>query len=174
MKTKNYFSTNQTRKNVVGKSCFTLPLSPLPACLSLSLLFVSTCVYLGEAVVESPDPTRICEWAEGSFIYRRRPLQEGGVASSIYSSEVHQREGTTSSGGKPQNDACWQRHGASSLFWLAGAVSGPYPFGLFLATDSRACFGRTSVVLSNVIRQSSVWTILGPLIPVSSEEDFRW
>ncbi len=112
-----------------------------PACLSLSLLFFSTCVYLGEAVVESPDPTRICEWAEGSFIYRRRPLQEGGVASSIYSSEVHQWEGTTSSGGKPQNDVCWQRHGASSLVWLVGTVSGPYPFALFLATDSRTSEG---------------------------------
>jgi hypothetical protein len=48
------FSTNKNRKNVVGKESFSVAFVPLS--LSLSLLFVSTCVYLGEAVVESPDP----------------------------------------------------------------------------------------------------------------------
>ena len=54
-----------------------------PPCLSLSLLFVSTCAYLGEAVVESPAPTRICEWAAG-FIYLSEEASPGGRGRFIY------------------------------------------------------------------------------------------
>ena len=45
--------------------------------------------------------------------------------------------------------------------------------GLFLTTGGLQGFGRTCVVLSDVGGQSSAWTSLCPLIPVSSEEDFR-
>ena len=54
-----------------------------PPCLSLSLLFVETCAYLGEAVVESPVPTRICEWA-GGFIYLSEEASPGGRGRFIY------------------------------------------------------------------------------------------
>ncbi len=77
MKTKKYFSTNQTRKNVVGKSCFTLPLSPLPACLSLSLLFVSTCV---GRVTRPHSHLRVGR----GFIYLSEEASPGGRGRFIY------------------------------------------------------------------------------------------
>ena len=44
-------------------------------------------------------------------------------------------------GGKLHNDAGWRWHGARSFFWLASTVSGPYPFGSFRRTGSRALAG---------------------------------
>ena len=73
-----------------------------PPCLSLSLLFcLDLCLSRGGGV-ESPAPTRICEWAEGSteevspggrgasrFIYFSNVSPSGSGASSvIYFSEV--------------------------------------------------------------------------------------
>ena len=85
MKAKNQISANQEQLNVVGfLSSFVL--------VSLShFSFVSTCVYPGEAVSSHPPPLAFASGLGGSFIYRRRPLHEGVVASSIYSSEVLQQ-----------------------------------------------------------------------------------
>ncbi len=47
------FSTNKNRKNVVGKKSFSVAFRPLS--LSLSLLFVSTCVHPGEVGLASHD-----------------------------------------------------------------------------------------------------------------------
>jgi hypothetical protein len=110
--------------------------------LSLSLLFVSTCVYLGEAVVESPDPHSHLRVGWG-FIYISEEASSGGRGrfTSIYSSEVLQREGTTSGGGESQNDACWQRHGANSLAGWWAPCPGRTHLGSFFTTDSEASGG---------------------------------
>jgi hypothetical protein len=119
-----------------------------PPCLSLSLLFVSTCVYLGEAVVESPDPHS--HWRVGRG-FTGGGLSRGGGRFAfnlcIYRSSF-QRECTSSGGGKPQNEACGWRHGARRLFGWRALCPGRTQLGL--PQDELQGFGRTSVGLSDV------------------------
>jgi hypothetical protein len=142
-----------------------------PPCLSLSLLFVETCVYLGEAVVESPAHSHLR--VGGGFIYLSEEASPGGRGRFIYLFI-----GGPSAGG---HDIEWRQAPERCVLAAAGSEQ-PLLVGghrvravpiCALPRDGLQDFGRTSVVLFNVSRQSSVWTILGPLIPVSSEEDFR-
>ena len=71
----------------------------LPACLSLSLLFVSTCVYPGEQWSSHPTPICICEWDEGQTL----ETSPGGRGRLIYLwIGGFQRECTPSDGSKPK------------------------------------------------------------------------
>jgi hypothetical protein len=91
-------------------------------------------------------PTPLALARGRGFIYRRRrPLQEGGALLASFRGVAQSPRGCTASGGgKLHNDAGWRRHGARSFFWLASTVSGPYPFGSFRRTDSRASAGPAS------------------------------
>ena len=73
-------SANQEQLNVVGfLSSFVLLVS-----LSLTSLLSRPVFHPGEAVVESLAPTRICEWAEGSFIMGDLSRGEGRFIFSIH------------------------------------------------------------------------------------------
>jgi hypothetical protein len=117
------FSTNKNLKNVVGKKSFCVAFVPLS--LSLSLLFVETCVYLGEAVVESPDPP--LAWASGMRVHRRS-LQEGGVASYIDESEAfsgNTRHRMAASPRGSQLEASSAQAGTSVVLALASRILTP-------------------------------------------------
>jgi hypothetical protein len=99
---------------------------------------------LQRALSGHPTPTRIGEWDEGST----EEVSPGGRGASrfIYFFEgLSKREGCFQRYlffGGPFGDAGGRRHRARSFVWLAGTVSGPYPFGFVRTTDiSRASAG---------------------------------
>ena len=133
------------------------PLSPLS--LSLTSL-LSRPVLIQGSIVGSPDPHSHLRVGRG-FIYlgglSRREGSLHYLFIGVLSAGVHDIGWR-----QAPDDACWHRHRARSLDWLVGTVSGPYSFGLIRPHDGLQGVGGTSVVRSDVGRESSAWTILCP------------
>ena len=151
----------------------------LRPCLSLSLTsLLSRPVFIQESVsVESLAPTRICEWAEGSFIRGDLSRWEGSIlalALSIFRSSFR---GSARHRVVASPERCVLVAARSEQPLLAGGHRvRTVPIWALLHNGLRG-FGRTSAVLPNVGRQSSARssarTFECPLIPVSSKEDGR-
>ena len=134
------------------------PLSPLS--LSLTSL-LSRPVFIQGSGVESPGPhshwrggrgfngpTRMGEGDEG------RPLQEGGVVP-LFSGVGFFLQPVYPIFRRSFREAGGRRHGARSVFWLAGTVSEPYPPGFVRTTERLQGFGRSSGGLSDAAHFSA-------------------
>jgi|688.fasta_scaffold334906_1 hypothetical protein len=83
--------------------------------------------------------------ASSGYLRLRKPLQVGGVDPRvIYLFRVRSAEVHGIGWRQASNDACWRRHRARRCFWVAGTVSGPYPFEFFRTMERLQGFGRTS------------------------------